>query len=97
MSPRGFSANSMEAYGTIDRLKRRNEILKAYKDAGRPMTDREIKDWLELDDMNNVRPRITELLQDGELTKSGDIIDTKTGKPVRQCVRPSKMIQADLF
>ncbi len=71
--------------------------MKAYKDAGRPMTDREIKDWLELDDMNNVRPRITELLQDGELTKSGDIIDTKTGKPVRQCVRPSKMIQADLF
>lgn len=60
------------------------------------LTDREIKDILFPcgADMNAVRPRITELVQEGWLKEVGTKIDKVTGKSVRlvQAVPMSEMM-----
>jgi hypothetical protein len=48
------------------------------------MTDREIKENLGFQDMNSVRPRITELITDHDLLKEcGTVTDNLTNRPVR--------------
>jgi len=53
------------------------------------MTDREVAEALLFDDMNAVRPRITELVQAGSLVEVGSKQDTETGRTVR-LVEPKK-------
>ena len=48
-----------------------------------PMTDREIMLGLGFEDMNSVRPRISELVDDGVLEEFGDKLDPVTGMTVR--------------
>lgn len=61
-------------------------------------TDREIKDYLKLPDMNNVRPRVTELIKHGLLTEHGSVKCPLTDKTVRQVklTTPNKA-QLELF
>lgn len=80
-----------------------NKILQIFHITGRPMTDREIKDFGKYEDMNEVRPRISELLTEKygrrliELPKK--VIDAKTRLPVRQTrlARPEETKQPELF
>ena len=53
------------------------------KHQGCSMTDREIKEELELDDRNMVRPRVTQMKKDGILYECGSIRCHRTGKTVR--------------
>ena len=79
-------ANSCEAYKTIKLTKhhRYQIILSCYLNADLlGLTDREIKNTLDYDDMNTVRPRITELLQSGYLKEVNSAIEN--GRPVRSC------------
>lgn len=78
---------------------RHNQILQVFHITGRPMTDREIKNFLRVDDMNAVRPRITELIDDGRLVECGEAKDVITGKTVRltRMVRPEERTQMALF
>lgn len=79
--------NSFEAWkdGWADgSFARRSErILRCLFYSKQPMTDRQIKDRLGLEDMNSVRPRITELIADGYVREVGDTICEHTHKPVR--------------
>ena len=77
--------NSLAAWADLDVSCRKGMILDVIGD--RPMTDREIKEELFLQDMNCVRPRITELVKDGLLLEVGSKKDKVTGRTVRVCRR----------
>jgi len=64
---------------------RHKEIFEVFKIGKRAMTDRQVKETLGLDDMNTVRPRITELIKKGYLTESTNTKCPVTGKTVRVC------------
>ena len=76
--------NSVETYHDLtDYLSgRRGEIYEHIKNNG-ILTDRQVKDGLNYDDMNQVRPRITELVDAGILHEVDSVIDEKTGRTVR--------------
>jgi DNA-binding Lrp family transcriptional regulator len=65
--------------------KRSNAIMAVYCSTGCQMTDREVLAKLPFSDMNSVRPRITELIQDEYLIEKHSTIDKVTGKMVRAC------------
>lgn len=62
--------------------KRAQACLEAVR-AMRSATDRMVRDYLQMSDMNMVRPRLTELVRDGWLEECGEIEDTGTHKMVR--------------
>ena len=78
--------NSAEAYRSIDLSRRQKEILNIFDHhPGTDFTDREVLAILGgPQDMNRVRPRITELVNDKELlTETGKKRCITTGKTVR--------------
>lgn len=67
--------------------RRAREILDIYLAQGRPLTDREARDiYAPGQEMNYVRPRITELVGRGLLVEIHGIRCPTTGKTVRRCV-----------
>lgn len=54
------------------------------KHSDQSFTDREIKELLWFDDMNCVRPRISELVDLGWLRITEHVTDSKTNKQVRK-------------
>jgi transcription initiation factor IIE alpha subunit len=63
-----------------------------------PLTDREIAKRLKFDEMNSVRPRITELKQAGLIEECGSKIDPDTGHRVRLTkLRKVSQPQGSLF
>jgi hypothetical protein len=50
---------------------------------GERLTDRQVKDELGFTDMNQVRPRISELIKSGWADQVGSVKDEETGKTVR--------------
>jgi hypothetical protein len=75
--------NSMSSYDELDGLNRRcRAVISALSDLGRA-TDRRIKDYLNLPDMNNVRPRVTELLKIGVLEECGNQLCHVSNRNVR--------------
>jgi hypothetical protein len=79
--------NSLETYsqekGNLET--RKAAVLGAFISIGRPATDREIMAHLEMSDPNSVRPRITELCNDGVITEQGKAICHFSGRKVRVC------------
>lgn len=77
--------NSLEAWGAIqDGLgKRHSLVIRAYREIGRPATDREVMKHCGFQDPNKVRPRIKDLIDDGRLAEIGSTIDPETGRTVR--------------
>ena len=75
--------NSLLSYDQLDGLNRRcKAVVSALCDLGRA-TDRKIKDHLNLPDMNNVRPRVTELLKVGLLEECDQTVCEVSNKRVR--------------
>lgn len=61
-------------------------------------TDRMIKDYLDLPDMNGVRPRVTELVKMGKLVEKASTKCPVTSKTVRQvCLAQPNKEQMELF
>lgn len=84
-------ANSIEAYRAEEaKLSRRAALVLAWITEYGPHTDREVMRGMGFQDMNSVRPRITELLEVGRLMEVGDVICSVTKKRVRRVdiVRP---------
>lgn len=83
--------NSHKAYESIiDRLSgRHKEIWDAFASEGNQalLTDRQVKNILGLEDMNSVRPRITEMIKKGVLMEESNTKCPITGKTVRICRR----------
>lgn len=76
--------NSKETLHKISDLSQRHQnIFFTYRQNERPLTDRQVKNKMGLEDMNEVRPRITELIHENFLKECGTAIDEKTRKPVR--------------
>lgn len=78
--------NSIEANRKVKKLEAYRAILDVYNQGG-SFTDREIKKILNKDDMNKVRPRISELVDMGELIETGKVKDEYSGKTVRTVKR----------
>lgn len=83
--------NSIEAFRDLDLGLRQQIVFDVYVRAAKTMTDRQILGWLTGDyggDLNKVRPRITEMVQDDEIPIM-EVGKTKckiTGKRVRVCM-----------
>ncbi len=79
--------NTLTAHRKVrGELAERNRRILDYLDylgSGWRLTDREIKDGIGLDDMNSVRPRITELIRDGFAVECGKARCQVTGQTVR--------------
>jgi hypothetical protein len=80
--------NSLSAYAVLKKTDRYEAIMKAYESIKSPLTDRDVKEILGFPDMNNVRPRITELIDQGKLKEVGTELDLVTNTRVRIC-RPT--------
>lgn len=80
--------NSIKAYreGQKPMGDRALSVLRLFA-AGDAMTDRQVLDRLYpgSDDLNRVRPRITELIDAGHLEECGAVTCSVTGKTVRVC------------
>ena len=81
---------------------RKHIIFRIFQVYDRPLTDREVLIYIygqDERDANLVRPRITELIDDGTLKECGTVNDLRTGRPVRlvRVVRPEENKQPELF
>ena len=77
-------ASYIELLKTLpDRQKKILWAIKKMTDLKRPITDRAIKTYLMLDDMNQVRPRVTELLKQGHIKETDPVQCIHTGRQVR--------------
>ena len=77
-------ANSIKAVKELKKGGKHNRILQVFHITQRPLTDREVKIIGKYGDMNEVRPRITELIEYGRLEESGTVRDATTKKVVRR-------------
>lgn len=76
--------NSIDAFHSIeDKASRRQVVLDVFKRKQAPLTDRQVKNLLGFDDLNQVRPRLTELVKSGDLIEVGVMKCPFTGKKVR--------------
>ena len=78
----GASHREQQASGSTETFRRLAFDIVASSPV--PMTDREVMEALGEADVNNVRPEITRLKQDGLLFESGKTTYAWTGKRVRQ-------------
>jgi hypothetical protein len=85
---RGMHVNSREAYHDPENRRMMGEraraILACLRGRGAPMSDAEIREAMGLKDMNDVRPRITELKKLGAICEVERVRDPRTGKTVRR-------------
>jgi predicted HTH transcriptional regulator len=78
-------ANSVAAYvAEQPKLSKRAQTILEWIVIYGPHTDREVMQRMGFVDMNNVRPRITELVKLGRLMEVGDVICPVTKKSVRR-------------
>jgi len=75
--------NSILSNRQTDKMKRREEIFEAYRHFNGGCTDRAIAAYLGYNDLNAVKPRITEMIQDGILEECGNTLDRTTNRTVR--------------
>jgi len=95
MTIQQMHANSLQAYyqGILSELPdRQARIMLAIikmTNLKLPITDRRIKVFLGLDDMNQVRPRVSELIAKGSIIEKGSVLCEKTGRRVRTVDLPN--------
>lgn len=96
---KAIHGNSLGAYQRLNKKARHEVILRAYCFSRNGLTDREVLKKIGFTDMNSVRPRITELIQDGQLKDVGKTKDFVTSKMVRVCrlMKPEENVQPELF
>lgn len=84
--PQGMHRNSLEAYRTEEpRLSRRGAAVLAWVREHGPHTDREVAYGMGFgENLNAVRPRITELIELHILMEVGDVVCPVTRKSVRR-------------
>lgn len=75
-------ANSLAGWDAYDPSPREKAIVE-YLSKRQPMTDREIRDGMGFNDLNQVRPRITEMHDKGVMFEYGIVECPVTGRAVR--------------
>lgn len=79
--------NSAESNRLTDKATRRDQVLSVYRTLG-ASTDREVAEGLGFPEMNQVRPTITTLLDEGLLIECGSTHCFTTDRTVRLCCIP---------
>ena len=83
--PQSIHANSLAAYRAEEsKLSKRARDILAWITEHGPRTDRQVMQGMGFPDMNNVRPRITELIDAALLMEVGDVVCPVTKKRVRR-------------
>ncbi len=75
--------NSRISFAALDLGERQALVLSAYLLAGAPLTDRDVAKRIGTSEMNDVRPRCSELLDRGLLWECGAVKCEQTGRKVR--------------
>jgi ABC-type lipopolysaccharide export system ATPase subunit len=89
--------NSIIGYHDLDTSEMRRLVKSAYeKNPSIPLTDRQVKETLGLNDMNKARPRISELIKAGVLAEYGKTKDYLTKKTVRLVGLVQREVQLQL-
>ena len=89
--------NSVGAYRAEEfKLSKRAQAIYDWVLVHGPHTDREIMQGMGFPDMNNVRPRITELIELRKFMEVGNVTCRVTGKPVRR-VDIRRARQSEMF
>jgi predicted HTH transcriptional regulator len=70
-----------ESNNKIDKATRQEIVLNAFREYGN-MTARECGEKLGYSDLNNVKPRISEMCEQGKLSAINKVYDTATGRKV---------------
>ena len=80
--------NSVDSYDAVkpDIPTRHVEIVRVLADRG-PLTDREVCEALGFRDMNHVRPRITELVERGQVVEFDSVRCRVTNRTVRRVAK----------
>jgi hypothetical protein len=81
----------------VNKFQRRQIILNVYSSSAQPLTDREVCERAGFREMNAVRPRITEMIEEGILKECGTVRSERTGRRVRTVFPAGKTYQSDLF
>lgn len=90
--------NSIVAFHSLDTSERRRLVLSVYQNApDDAFTDRQVANRLGYSDMNCVRPRISELIDEGVLIEMGKVRDFTTHKTVRLVRIRKTELQQELF
>lgn len=77
-------ANSLLSWGDLEPAARHQMILAVYASSSKPLTDREVGKQLGFSDLNSVKPRISELINDfHRLMECASVIDATTNRTVR--------------
>ncbi len=76
---------SLAAFASLDLPDRQSVVIRAFSAGSDALTDRDVAARVGAKDMNQVRPRITELLEVGVLVATGRAKCPATGKTVRTC------------
>jgi hypothetical protein len=84
-------ANSVEAFRGLNKAGRRAAILGVYRNSSVPLTDREVAERLGFTDMNMVRPRITDLIDDKQVAEIYNVPDPVINRTVRCCTNKAKL------
>lgn len=91
--------NSIDAYNAEEpKLSKRAEAVLAWITAQGPRTDRQVAYGMGFgENLNAVRPRITELIDAGHLMEVGDVICPVTKKRVRRVDVRRARVQQEFF
>lgn len=84
MTTHNTHTNSHESWQSLRPANRIERIIAAFR-MYHDLTDRECMESLGLTDMNSVRPRITEMIEQGVLHEGESRTDHVTKKTVRTC------------
>lgn len=76
--------NSITSWRVFDHGTRKRNVCELLARSNRPVTDRELLDELGGDDMNLIRPGVTELIKLGIVVECGSVVCKKTGRTVRR-------------
>ena len=90
--------NSISAFHQEEaKLSRREQAIYDWIVEHGPHTDRQVMEGMGFRDMNNVRPRISELIVAGKLMEVGDVICSTSNKRVRRVDIRRPRVQVPLF
>ena len=82
-------ANSARSFSSLDHGTRLALVLSVYRLASGPLTDRAVASRLGFQDLNAVRPRVVDAIDNGLLYETGSTVCPVTNRRVRTCALTS--------
>ena len=77
--------NSILSSRTVDRYNQNNIIMDVFRNAEKPLEDRDVHFRSGITELVSVRRAITNLIQAGKLVEVGSVVSERTARRVRVC------------